>query len=53
VARPALMRRLNPDAAIMVSFMVRLAPVIVMGFVALSVLGLAPGRSPWAGPSPP
>jgi hypothetical protein len=30
-----------------VSFLVRLATVIVMGFVALSVSGLAPGRSPW------
>jgi small-conductance mechanosensitive channel len=41
-ARPALIRRLNPDAAMTVSFLVRLATVIVMGFVALSVSGLAP-----------
>jgi small-conductance mechanosensitive channel len=53
VARPALMRRLNPDAAITMSSLVRLATVIVMGFVALSVSGLAPRTIAVGGPSPP
>jgi hypothetical protein len=53
VARPALTHRLNPDAAITMSFLVRLATVIVMGFVALSVSGLAPRTIAVGGPSPP